>query len=175
MAEVEKERIEGKNKSRSSSVSSSDEEKKPKQEGKEKAAEGKFLYDLYIKGKYLIAAVDMPGMRREDFNIAFDGDVLSISGDKKVKENKDFKYLVQQRTAGPFELAIEISKHNIEVRKKDIEARYKNGVLKVALRLKKVEDISTVIQVSFKSTVKKADNKEGGEGKPKEEATEGDE
>lgn len=83
MAEVEKERIEGKNKSRSSSVSSSDEEKKPKHaEGKEKAAEGKFLYDLYIKGKYLIAAVDMPGMRREDFNIAFDGDVLNISGEK---------------------------------------------------------------------------------------------
>jgi len=81
MAEVEKERIEGKNKSRSSSVSSSDEEKKPKQ-AKEKASEGKFLYDLYIKGKYLIAAVDMPGMRREDFNIAFDGDVLNISGEK---------------------------------------------------------------------------------------------
>jgi hypothetical protein len=37
---------------------------------------------------------------------------------RKEKENKDFQYLVQQRTAGPFELAIEISKHNIEVRKK---------------------------------------------------------
>lgn len=82
MAEVEKERIEGKNKSRSSSASSSDEEKKPKQGSQEKAGEGKFLYDLYIKGKYLIAAVDMPGMRREDFNIAFDGDVLNITGEK---------------------------------------------------------------------------------------------
>jgi HSP20 family protein len=76
--------------------------------------------------------VAAPGMRKEDFNITLDGNLLTISSSKEDNEEenngiftrKEFSYQSFQRS---FELAKDV------VDEENIEAKYENGVLKLTI------------------------------------------
>ena len=72
---------------------------------------------------------DLPGMKKEDINIALKENVLSISGEKShvdEKENKNFHRM--ERSYGKFERSFRLPSH---IKADEIKASFKNGVLSV--------------------------------------------
>jgi len=80
---------------------------------------------------YIVKA-DIPGMDKAEISVELKDNLLTISGEKKTYlEEKDEKELFrQERTYGYFSRSITIPK---KVKKENIQAEYKNGVLTVIL------------------------------------------
>lgn len=74
-------------------------------------------------------SVELPGLSRDDVKIAMDGDVLTISGEKKSeKESKDREYRVYERSYGQFSRSIRLPR---SVDPAQIKAAMTDGVLKI--------------------------------------------
>lgn len=74
-------------------------------------------------------SVELPGMTREDVKIAVDGDMLTISGEKKAeKETKDKTYRLVERSYGEFSRSIFLPR-SVDATK--IKANMTDGVLKI--------------------------------------------
>jgi HSP20 family protein len=81
-------------------------------------------------GKFVVRA-DLPGMKRDDINVAVDGDVLTISGQREEKEEvKEADYYRSERQTGSFTRALRLPEG---FRADQIEAAYHDGVLEVAV------------------------------------------
>lgn len=77
----------------------------------------------------LEVSVELPGLKREDIKIAVDGDMLTISGEKKSeKETKENHYRVVERTYGEFSRSIYLPR-SVDASK--ITANMTDGVLKI--------------------------------------------
>lgn len=73
-------------------------------------------------------SVEVPGMSRDDIKIAMDGDMLTISGEKRSEsETKDKNYRVVERSYGQFSRSVYLP--SIDASK--IEATMTDGVLKI--------------------------------------------
>lgn len=87
--------------------------------------------------------VEVPGMTREDINIAVEGDMLTISGEKKAEtETKDRNLRVVERSYGQFSRSVYLP--TIETSK--IEAKLADGVLKIRAP-KKADAQAKTIQI----------------------------
>jgi len=74
-------------------------------------------------------SVELPGLTREDVKIAVDGDMLTISGEKRAeKDAKENDYRVVERTYGEFSRSIYLPR-SIDGSK--ISASMADGVLKI--------------------------------------------
>ena len=75
--------------------------------------------------------VELPGMKQEDIDVQFDGKMLSITGKREFaeQENKDH-YVRVERRYGTFERTFTI---NASVKKDEVTATYKDGILTVVL------------------------------------------
>jgi HSP20 family protein len=72
-----------------------------------------------------------PGMKKEDFNIDVEGNMLTISCEKEEKkEEKETKFTRKEYSYSSFERSFTLPD---EVNKDKIEARYEDGVLKLVL------------------------------------------
>lgn len=72
-----------------------------------------------------------PGLKKEDFNIDIDGNMLTISSEKEEKkEEKEARYTRKEYSYSSFERSFTLPD---EVNKEKIEARYENGLLKLVL------------------------------------------
>jgi HSP20 family protein len=75
--------------------------------------------------------LEAPGMKREDFDVSLDKEVLTISGERKqereVREGETFQ---SERLYGRFQRSIAL---NAPVQAENVEAIYKDGVLTVIL------------------------------------------
>jgi HSP20 family protein len=72
-----------------------------------------------------------PGMKKDDFKIDVDGNVMTISAEtKEEKEEKDTKYTRKEYNYSSFSRSFTLPS---EVNKEKIEAKYDNGVLTLAL------------------------------------------
>lgn len=97
-----------------------------------------FKADIKDTGDGYELAADLPGFEKDDIHIDIEGDILTISAERKSEtEEKDEEgtYIRRERTYGSFSRGFDIS--NIEADK--IEAKYENGVLTLAMP-KKGED-----------------------------------
>lgn len=75
---------------------------------------------------------DVPGLEPKDLDISLDGRRLTICGEKKhEKEEKEENFHRVERTYGSFRRTVELP---AEVAPDHVEARYKNGVLKIRLK-----------------------------------------
>ncbi len=87
--------------------------------------------DVYEDDGDVFVQIDLPGMKKDDIDISFDGHVLSITGRR---EEKDFKeserYWSRERYFGEFHRYVHVP---AEVTSDDLKARYEDGVLVVAL------------------------------------------
>ena len=73
--------------------------------------------------------VELPGLKREDVKIAIDGDMLTISGEKKAsKDVKESNYRVVERTFGEFSRSIYLPR-SVDASK--ISASMADGLLKI--------------------------------------------
>lgn len=77
----------------------------------------------------LAVLVELPGLSRDDVKIAIDGDMLTISGEKKAeKETKENTYRLVERTYGEFSRSIYLPR---SIDAANITAKMDNGVLKI--------------------------------------------
>ena len=85
--------------------------------------------------KEIVVRVEAPGMEKEDCRITIEGNMLSLSGEKRFeREAGDSTYYVMERAYGAFQRTIPLPR-NVDADK--AEASYRNGVLTV--RLPKVD------------------------------------
>ncbi|MBN9143672.1 MULTISPECIES: Hsp20/alpha crystallin family protein [unclassified Novosphingobium] len=88
-------------------------------------------------GGYLLS-VEMPGVPEKDISIELDNDVLTISGEKKAEtETKEAGYIISERSYGAFRRRFTLPR---DVDPASIEARMKDGVLKLEMKKDKDAD-----------------------------------
>ncbi|HEY0678832.1 MAG TPA: Hsp20/alpha crystallin family protein [Chitinophagaceae bacterium] len=79
----------------------------------------------------------VPGLKKDDFMIDVDGNILTISSEKEeTKEDKDAKYTRKEYSFTSFSRSFTLPE---EVNREKIEAAYEDGVLKI--RLPKREEV----------------------------------
>ena len=82
---------------------------------------------------YLIAA-ELPGVRRDDLDISFEQNVLTIRGSKRPaweqKEGEELRVYTAERTTGGFERAVRLPEF---VDGDRIEARFEDGLLLISI------------------------------------------
>lgn len=82
------------------------------------------------KGDYLVSMA-APGLKKEDFKIDVEGNLLTISSEKEEeKQETDEKYTRQEYSYSSFERSFTLPD---EVNKDKIDARYQDGVLNLVL------------------------------------------
>ena len=98
--------------------------------------------DITETGKEYILTLELPGIDMKKLDISYANGVLSIKGEKKSEIGKDELCYCSERYSGSFERSFRIPG---EVKGEEIEATYKDGVLRVALskseesQVKKIE------------------------------------
>lgn len=85
------------------------------------------------KDEYKVA-VAIPGMKKEDFNIDVEGNMLTISCEKEeTKEEKEKKFTRKEYSYSSFCRNFHLPE---EICREDIKANYENGILNIVLPLK---------------------------------------
>lgn len=83
---------------------------------------------LESKDSYLIRA-ELPGMKREDFNLELNEGTLTLSGERKVEEPAEgVEYHRSERLAGKFTRSFHLPQ---TVAQDGIKATYRDGILEV--------------------------------------------
>ncbi len=90
--------------------------------------------------------VELPGVKKEDINIDVNEDTLTISGERKVREeNKDDNFYKVESVYGKFERSFSLPE---DVDTDKIEATSKNGVLEIKIpKVQKVEKAPKKIEI----------------------------
>ena len=87
--------------------------------------------DVYETDKDIRIKVDLPGMTARDLDISVKDHVLSIKGERKLEEEvRDENFYRMERSYGSFRRMIELP---VDVRKEQIDATFKEGVLTISL------------------------------------------
>ena len=83
------------------------------------------------KDKMIEITAELPGVDLKDVELLTDGDVLTIKGEKRrEKEEQGHQRHLYECSYGSFERSIQLP---FEVVEKDVDAKFKNGVLTVAI------------------------------------------
>ena len=89
--------------------------------------------------------VELPGIKKENVNIQVDGNVLTISGERSVREEvKDENYHKVESRYGLFSRSFTLPE---KVDVSNIEAEFKDGILEVAIPKLKVDTSSKKIEI----------------------------
>ncbi len=100
--------------------------------------------DVYQEGNQYVVEVDLPGFKKEEINIEFNNDVLTIKADhseEEVDENK--KYYYRSRKCNSFMRQIRLNDINTQA----VDASFTDGVLKVILPTKEHQEVVNRIEV----------------------------
>jgi HSP20 family protein len=90
----------------------------------------------------------VPGMKRDDFRIDVDGNMLTISCEKdETKEEKDKKFTRKEYSFTSFSRSFTLPD---EVNKEKIDARYEDGLLKLSLPRKEEAKKPAAKQIAVK-------------------------
>jgi len=89
--------------------------------------------------------VELPAVKKEAVDIQVDGDVLTISGEKTIRDDvKEEEYRKVESNYGNFSRAFTLPKR---VDTSKIEARFELGVLEVSIPKKELLDTSKKIEI----------------------------
>ncbi len=87
--------------------------------------------DVFEDQEKVSVQIELPGLKKEDFDISLDGDVLTISGERKVEsEKQEGGNFRRERAVGSFRRSITLPS---QVKGDQVKATYEDGVLTVAL------------------------------------------
>ena len=85
--------------------------------------------DIYENGKQeLVLKAELPDMKREDIQVVFENNTLTIKGEKQVKQENNGEVLYQGIAARAFERQFQLADH-VQVKGANLE----NGLLHVDL------------------------------------------
>lgn len=99
------------------------------------------------KNEYLVSLA-APGMKKDDFKIDVDGNMLTISSQQEVeKEEKETKFTRREYSYSSFSRSFTLPD---EVNKEKIEAKYEDGILKVSLPRKEEAKKPTAKNIAVK-------------------------
>jgi HSP20 family protein len=97
------------------------------------------------KDKYEVSLA-VPGMKKDDFKIDIDGNMLSISSEKEEKkEEKDKLFTRKEYNYSSFSRSFTLPN---EINSEKIEAKYEDGVLKISLPRKEDTKKSLAKQIA---------------------------
>jgi len=89
--------------------------------------------------------VELPGVKKENTEIQIDGDLLTISGERLIKDDvQDEEYRKVESNYGKFSRAFTLPKR---VDTSKIEAKFELGVLEVDIPKKELVDTSKRIEI----------------------------
>jgi len=87
--------------------------------------------EVFRRGNDLVVRADLPGMRREDVQIEIDGDVLTISGERRQASEDDREgFFRSERSYGQFYRAIPLPE-NVDA--SSVSASFNEGVLDITI------------------------------------------
>jgi HSP20 family protein len=87
--------------------------------------------DIYEDKENLVLEAELPGMNREDFELSFENNILTLKGDRKFeKKTEGDNYHRVERSYGAFTRAFTLPQ---TVTADGAQAEYNNGVLRVSL------------------------------------------
>jgi len=87
--------------------------------------------DVFERAGKIVVRADLPGMKREDIQVAVEGDMLTIKGRREEeKEVKEEDYYCCERSTGEFSRTMRLPEG---VGVDAVEARYESGVLEVTV------------------------------------------
>ena len=90
----------------------------------------------------IIVKAEIPGVDKEGIDISLDGRLLTIRGEKKhEQEESNEHYYRVESSFGIFKRVIELP---ADIEKNEVDAKYKNGVLKIRLRKAKSADTKKI-------------------------------
>jgi HSP20 family protein len=88
--------------------------------------------DIAEEKDRIIVKADLPGLKKEEIDIAVDGSILTIRGERRSeKEDKEKNYHRVERVYGSFQRSVDLGTNVVAEEK--IKASYKDGVLEVVL------------------------------------------
>ena len=101
--------------------------------------------DVKSNEKEFIVTAEMPGMKTDEIDIAFEDKLLTIKGERKTsEEEKKESYYVREHRNGSFMRQVRIA-DGIDESK--IKADYKDGILSVSLpKMKKEKKIKIAVK-----------------------------
>jgi HSP20 family protein len=87
--------------------------------------------DVFESADKVIVRIEAPGMQREDFNVALNGDVLTVSGEKwSDRETTNGQWRLVQSAYGNFRRDVALP---VTVQADKTKASYRDGVLRIEL------------------------------------------
>ena len=87
--------------------------------------------DLYQTDNEVVVKASLPGLKADDVQISVTGDVLTIKGEYKEKEDKKEKaYHLREQRYGAFERTLSLP---TEVKSDQATADFENGILTITL------------------------------------------
>lgn len=93
-------------------------------------------------------ALAVPGLKKDDFKIDVDGNILTISSEKEEnKEEREKTFTRKEYSYSSFSRSFTLPE---EVNKEKIEAKYEDGVLKLILPRKEEAKKATVKKIAVK-------------------------
>lgn len=99
----------------------------------------------YMKDQTFYVEVEVPGVKREELDVSVDGNMLTVSGERKAnREAKDHDYLVRETHYGSFRRRLMLPE-GADAEK--IQAICKNGILEISMPLGRKEAGGRKIQI----------------------------
>ena len=86
--------------------------------------------DLYQNNDYVVAVIELPGMRKEDIEISLHDGTLTVSGERKRESGEDENAERSERYVGTFRRSVALPSR---VDANNVSATYKDGILTVTL------------------------------------------
>jgi HSP20 family protein len=87
--------------------------------------------DVFEREGKIVVRADLPGMKREDIQVAVEGDLLTIKGRREeAKEVKEEDYYCSERSTGEFSRTMRLPEG---ASTEAVDARYEDGVLEVTV------------------------------------------
>lgn len=98
--------------------------------------------DIEDKGDAYVLTADMPGVAKEDINLTYDNDVLTLSAshvESKDKQDEQKNYIRKERMSSSFCRQFPVS----GICKEGIQASFENGVLTMTLPKEEKQQVET--------------------------------
>ncbi len=93
------------------------------------------LLNVAEKADSFVVTAEIPGMKTDDLEIKFEGDTLTLKGERKPEEaGEDVSYHRRERAVGAFQRSLTLP---AKVDSERVSAIYRNGVLTITLEKEK--------------------------------------
>ena len=104
-------------------------------------------FDISETDDNFIVTAELPGMDAKDVQVTLTNGILTVKGERKhEKEEKEQNYHLKEMRVGSFSRSIRLPG---DVKTEEVNATYKNGVLKLTLPKAETEKVKKIVSILF--------------------------